>query len=253
MSDLRRRIIRLAAESEPALKKDLLSILKDQADPVSHDQNLPATYYGLPPKAAAAVTPIAEANAASAVKVASLTLDGLITELDRLFPRYNTKKVTDWNKVYESVSPVFGREKAGSFAHHYSQYRSGILTKDQALAEMQQDGLRDPSHLHLVGRQWTQKLRLALHRLEGGAGFPYVVEVKSPRHVEISFDTSGYDITEEEDAGVLSIVEDQSGKFTISGKDGETGRLFKVSPPVSGKTDDQVVALIRKFMRAKGF
>jgi len=50
MSDLRRRIIRLAAEAEPALKKDLLAILKDQADPVSHDQNLPEHYYGLPPK-----------------------------------------------------------------------------------------------------------------------------------------------------------------------------------------------------------
>jgi hypothetical protein len=48
-SELRRRVIRLAA-STPELRKDLLTILKEEADPTSHDQNLPETWYGLPPQ-----------------------------------------------------------------------------------------------------------------------------------------------------------------------------------------------------------
>ena len=52
-SELRRRVIRLAA-SNPELRKDLLTILKEEADPTSHDQNLPETWYGLPPKTAGA-------------------------------------------------------------------------------------------------------------------------------------------------------------------------------------------------------
>jgi hypothetical protein len=70
-SELRRRVIRLAA-SNPELRKDLLTILKEEADPTSHDQNLPETWYGLPPQgpgktagaakvAAKKMTPFAEA------------------------------------------------------------------------------------------------------------------------------------------------------------------------------------------------
>lgn len=49
MSDLRNRLIRLAA-AKPELRADLLPLLKEQADPASHDQNKPESYYGMPPK-----------------------------------------------------------------------------------------------------------------------------------------------------------------------------------------------------------
>lgn len=46
---LRNRLIRLAA-ANPELRADLLPLLQEQADPASHDQNKPESYYGLPPK-----------------------------------------------------------------------------------------------------------------------------------------------------------------------------------------------------------
>jgi hypothetical protein len=49
MSDLRKRIIRLAA-ANPELRADLLPLLKGDADPASVDQNKPESYYGLPPR-----------------------------------------------------------------------------------------------------------------------------------------------------------------------------------------------------------
>jgi hypothetical protein len=49
MSNLRNKIIRLAA-ARPELRADLLPLLKEDADPVSHDQNRPESYYGLPPR-----------------------------------------------------------------------------------------------------------------------------------------------------------------------------------------------------------
>lgn len=49
MSDLRSRLIRLAA-ANPELRADLLPLLQEQADPTSHDQNKPESYYGLPPR-----------------------------------------------------------------------------------------------------------------------------------------------------------------------------------------------------------
>ncbi|NBQ99656.1 MAG: hypothetical protein EBT79_02415 [Actinobacteria bacterium] len=49
MSSLRNRIIRLAA-ANPALRAELLPLLKEDADPTSVDQNKPEHYYGLPPK-----------------------------------------------------------------------------------------------------------------------------------------------------------------------------------------------------------
>lgn len=49
MSTLRSRLIRLAA-ANPELRADLLPLLKEEADPASHDQNKPESYYGLPPR-----------------------------------------------------------------------------------------------------------------------------------------------------------------------------------------------------------
>jgi hypothetical protein len=49
MSDLRSRLIRLAA-AKPELRADLLPLLQEQADPASVDQNKPESYYGLPPR-----------------------------------------------------------------------------------------------------------------------------------------------------------------------------------------------------------
>ena len=49
MTELRSRLIRLAA-AKPELRADLLTLLKEDADPVSHDQNKPEYYYGLPPR-----------------------------------------------------------------------------------------------------------------------------------------------------------------------------------------------------------
>jgi hypothetical protein len=49
MTDLRSRLIRLAA-AKPELRAELLPLLKEDADPVSHDQNKPEFYYGLPPR-----------------------------------------------------------------------------------------------------------------------------------------------------------------------------------------------------------
>ena len=49
MTELRSRLIRLAA-AKPELRADLLPLLKEDADPVSHDQNKPEYYYGLPPR-----------------------------------------------------------------------------------------------------------------------------------------------------------------------------------------------------------
>jgi hypothetical protein len=48
-ASLRSRLIRLAA-AKPELRADLLPLLKEDADPVSHDQNRPESYYGLPPR-----------------------------------------------------------------------------------------------------------------------------------------------------------------------------------------------------------
>lgn len=50
MTDLRSRLIRLAA-ANPGLRADILPLLQEQADPASHDQNKPESYYGLPPRA----------------------------------------------------------------------------------------------------------------------------------------------------------------------------------------------------------
>jgi hypothetical protein len=49
MSDLRSRLIRLAA-AKPELRADLLPLLQEQADPASVDQNKPESYYGLQPR-----------------------------------------------------------------------------------------------------------------------------------------------------------------------------------------------------------
>ena len=49
MSELRSRLIRLAA-ANPELRADLLPIIQEQADPASHNQNKPQSYYGLPPR-----------------------------------------------------------------------------------------------------------------------------------------------------------------------------------------------------------
>lgn len=49
MSDLRSRIIRLAA-ANPELRADLLPLLKEDANPASADQNKPESYYGLAPR-----------------------------------------------------------------------------------------------------------------------------------------------------------------------------------------------------------
>ena len=48
---LRNRLIRLAA-ANPELRADLLPLLQEQADPASHDQNKPESYYGFPAKSA---------------------------------------------------------------------------------------------------------------------------------------------------------------------------------------------------------
>jgi hypothetical protein len=55
MSDLRSRLIRLAA-ANPELRADLLPLLKEESDPASHDQNKPEHYYGLPPRGVQAST-----------------------------------------------------------------------------------------------------------------------------------------------------------------------------------------------------
>ncbi|NBR00428.1 MAG: hypothetical protein EBT79_10715 [Actinobacteria bacterium] len=49
MSDLRSRLIRLAA-AKPELRADILPLLQEDADPASVDQNKPESYYGLPPR-----------------------------------------------------------------------------------------------------------------------------------------------------------------------------------------------------------
>ena len=49
MSDLRSRLIRLAA-ANPELRADLLPLLQEQSDPASVDQNKPESYYGLAPR-----------------------------------------------------------------------------------------------------------------------------------------------------------------------------------------------------------
>lgn len=49
MSDLRSRLIRLAA-ANPSLRADILPLLKEESDPASQDQNKPEHYYGLPPR-----------------------------------------------------------------------------------------------------------------------------------------------------------------------------------------------------------
>lgn len=49
MSDLRSRLIRLAA-ANPSLRADILPLLKEDANPASVDQNKPESYYGLPPR-----------------------------------------------------------------------------------------------------------------------------------------------------------------------------------------------------------
>ena len=46
---IRSRLIRLAA-ANPALRADILPLLREQANPASHDQNKPESYYGLPPR-----------------------------------------------------------------------------------------------------------------------------------------------------------------------------------------------------------
>ena len=49
--ELRSRLIRLAA-AKPELQGDLLLLLQQDADPSSHDQIKPESYYGFPAKSA---------------------------------------------------------------------------------------------------------------------------------------------------------------------------------------------------------
>ena len=55
-SILRRQLIRLAA-ARPELRADLLPLLKQDADPASHDENKPQSFYGLPPRGVQAKFP----------------------------------------------------------------------------------------------------------------------------------------------------------------------------------------------------
>ncbi len=98
MSDLRSRLIRLAA-AKPELRADLLPLLKDDADPASVDQNRPESYYGLPPRGVQAarrredpnrvvlmVTTDRQVRASMAdgsVESFLLVLSGLLTQQDK--------------------------------------------------------------------------------------------------------------------------------------------------------------------------
>ena len=52
--------------------------------------------------------------------------------LDRVLPRYDSSKVTDWNKVMNHYRASGMRGDAGCPAHWYHEYRLGNMTLEDA-------------------------------------------------------------------------------------------------------------------------
>lgn len=111
------------------------AILKQFASPASKDQNKPEHYYGLPPKG----------KQAASVKVAAAGgWSAVFTALDSDMPSFNTKTVTDWNKVYKRMKKE-GVKDAGAAAHFYSEYRAKRMDLDGATKALAEEGVKPPS------------------------------------------------------------------------------------------------------------
>lgn len=66
----------------------------------------------------------------------------VFTALDKAFPRWNPNKVTDWNKVYAQFRG--STNDPGAAAHHYSEYRAGRMTQDEAIKGLVREGVKAP-------------------------------------------------------------------------------------------------------------
>lgn len=64
-------------------------------------------------------------------------------KLDSVFPKWNPNKVMDWNKVYAAFRG--NTNDPGAAAHWYSEFRAGRVTRDQAIKNLQGEGIRAPA------------------------------------------------------------------------------------------------------------
>jgi uncharacterized protein YukE len=139
MSDaaLRSRLIRLAA-ANPELRAEILPLLKEQADPASHDQNKPESYYGLPPKGVQA---------------------SRHTAMD--FPSEAALKqyLRDHPKADKSKHRV---RKDPSYAKHHEKVKGGItdkfndITKHMSDAGVDEDAFFTDKDLAGLARDWAK-------------------------------------------------------------------------------------------------
>ena len=68
----------------------------------------------------------------------------VFTALDTDMPSFNTKTVTDWNKVYKRMKKE-GVKDAGAAAHFYFEYRAKRMDLDGATKALAAEGVKPPS------------------------------------------------------------------------------------------------------------
>lgn len=112
MSDaaLRSRLIRLAA-ANPELRAEILPLLKEQADPASHDQNKPESYYGLPPKGVQASTR-RKAHGPVAIRQPDVMMYAIDPDASAQGQsKFYEMKVVPFGAVVDVVRPTVRKEK----------------------------------------------------------------------------------------------------------------------------------------------
>lgn len=128
MSSLRNKIIRLAA-AKPELRADLLPLLKEDADPASHDQNRPESYYGLPPRGVQA------SRSRTAGKVSVRFDHGLTVEdIEGMSPLGRIGQVAHLNTSRSGAKPT---RAAIEFARSNAAMLNAMTSGDQAIAAIQ--------------------------------------------------------------------------------------------------------------------
>ena len=72
-------------------------------------------------------------------------------KLDGVFTSWNPNKVTDFNKALKAFRG--NTNDAGAAAHHYNEYRSGRMTRDQAIKGLMGEGVRAPRLAAAKGKE----------------------------------------------------------------------------------------------------
>ena len=84
-------------------------------------------------------------NGPAPVKTAAANgWSAVFTALDADMPSFNTKTVTDWNKVYKRMKKE-GVKDAGAAAHFYFEYRAKRMGLEEAAETLASEGVKPPS------------------------------------------------------------------------------------------------------------